>query len=259
MTDGGTHRFVAGRVDYNGAMAKHYDAGRRLSAGSAAAWRAALAPHLEHGCGQTVLDVGAGTGRFAVLVADWFGKRVIGVEPAQGMRTMAQRHPSVAYVGGRAEAIPLLPACCDAALLSNVIHHITDRPRCARELRRVLRAGAPVLIGGAFAGRLDDISVFRYFPEAKQVAEQFPSVEEVAETFAAAGFVFGAVQRVTQQTSASLREVAARTRTRADTTLALLTDEEFARGQAALERAAEAEVEPHPVIDTLDLLVLVAA
>jgi hypothetical protein len=50
--------------------------------------------------------------------------------------------------------------------------------------------------------------------------------------------------------------LAARTRLRADTTLALLTDEEFWRRQAALEDAAAREIEARPVIDTLDLLVL---
>jgi hypothetical protein len=38
--------------------------------------------------------------------------------------------------------------------------------------------------------------------------------------------------------------------------LILLTDEEFQRRQAALEVAAAREMEPNPVVETLDLLVL---
>jgi len=252
-------RFVAGAVDYDGAMARNYDAGRQLSVDAANAWRAALAPHLDAAAGQVLLDLGAGTGRFSILLADWFTLHVVGVEPAQGMRRVAHAHPSVTYLGGRAEAIPLRNGCCNIALLSNVIHHITDRLQCARELRRVLHAAALVLIRGAFAGRLDDISLFRYFPEAKRVADQFPSIDDVVHTFANVGFTRSAEHRVTQQTSPSLREFAARTRTRADTTLTLLADAEFQRGQAALERAAAAEVVPTPVLDTLDLLVLQAS
>src|SRR5205823_4803726 len=43
---------------------------------------------------------------------------------------------------------------------------------------------------------------------------------------------------------------------RADTTLAALSDDDFARGMEALERAAAEESSPVPVIDRLDLLVL---
>jgi hypothetical protein len=61
---------------------------------------------------------------------------------------------------------------------------------------------------------------------------------------------------VIQQTCSSLKELAARTRLRADTTLAIMTDHEFNYRQEALERAAANETKPTPVVDTLDLLVL---
>ena len=70
-----------------------------------------------------VLDVGAGTGRFAVLIAQWFGMAVTGLEPASGMRKVAAvegQHPKVSYVGGRAEQLPFGANLFGAALLSNV-------------------------------------------------------------------------------------------------------------------------------------------
>jgi ubiquinone/menaquinone biosynthesis C-methylase UbiE len=203
--------------------------------------------------------VGSGTGRFAVLVADWFGAAVTGIEPAGGMRNVAAidgRHPNVSYAGARAERIPFRANCFGAALLSNVYHHISDRRSCAEELSRVLRAGGWVLIRGAFARRLGEITLFDYFPEAKLVCEQFPTLSETVENFSASGFKFEAVRPVVQQTCSSLKELAARTRLRADRTLTMLTDEEFQLRQATLEEAAAREIEPVPVIDTLDLLVL---
>jgi hypothetical protein len=123
-------------------------------------------------------------------------------------------------------------------------------------LRRVLYPGGRVLIRGAFAGRLGEITLFDHFPEAKVVCERFPSMEETVDTFTKSGFTFETVERVVQETCSSLRELTARTRLRADTTLALMTDEAFIARQEALERAAAAGTEPTPVIDTLDLLVL---
>jgi ubiquinone/menaquinone biosynthesis C-methylase UbiE len=252
-----SHRFCPGQVDYEGSMARDFNAGRGVSPHAQEAWRLAFEPYL--GGARRVLDVGSGTGRFTVLVAQWFGVPVTGVEPASRMRRMAAmdgRHSKASYVGGRAERLPLRASTFDVALLSNVYHHISDRPSCAKELSRVLRAGGRVLIRGAFAGRLGEITLFDYFPEARLVCEQFPTLSETVENFSASGFSFETVRPVVQQTCSSLKELARRTRLRADTTLALLTDEEFWRRQAALEDAAGREIAPTPVIDTLDLLVL---
>lgn len=238
-------------------MARDFNAGRAVSAHAQEVWRWAFEPYL--GGVSSILDVGAGTGRFTVLLAQWFGAKVTGIEPASEMRKIAARdgrHLNGWYVGGCAEQLPFKGSSFDVALLSNVYHHISDRASCAEELSRVLRAGGWVLIRGAFAGRLGEITLFDYFPEAKLVCEQFPSLSETVGNFRVSGFKFETVKPVIQQTCSSLKELATRTRLRTDTTLALLTDEEFWRRQGALEDAAAREIEAIPVIDTLDLLVL---
>jgi hypothetical protein len=60
---------------------------------------------------------------------------------------------------------------------------------------------------------------------------------------------------VRYQVAPGLHWIAERTRERADSVLQLLSDEEFARGQAAIEVAAAAEVEPVPIMDAIDLIV----
>jgi SAM-dependent methyltransferase len=248
-------RFRPGRVSYEGAMSRDFDAARSLSADSARVWRDALRPYLE-GI-TTMLDVGSGTGRFSLSIAEWFGSYVVGVEPARGMLEVATsaRHRRVRYLAGRAERLPLRARSFDVALLSNVYHHIVDRRACAVELHRVLRRGGRVLVRGAFAGRLEGLDLFDHFPEAKVVCEQFPTVDEAVETFGG-GFDPETIVRVTAQTCASLKDLAARTRLRADTTLTLMSDEDFGRRQAALEEAAAVETTPTPVFEALDLLVL---
>lgn len=237
-------------------MARDFDAGRSLSAESARVWRDALGPYL--GEAASILDVGAGTGRFSLSLAEWFDTRVVGLEPARAMLEVARtsaRDRNVLYVAGRAEQLPLRTRTFDAALLSHVYHHVVDRTAAARELHRVLRPHGRVLVRAAFAGRLDGITLFEFFPEAKAVCEQFPTLDDTVATFGF-GFQVEAITPIVQQTCASLAELAARTRTRADTTLALMGDDAFRRRQAALERAAAGEAAPRPVLDALDLLVL---
>ena len=251
------NRFCPGHVDYEGAMAREFNAARAVSHHTAAVWRSEFEHYLDGT--SRILDVGAGTGRFAVLIAQWFGTAVIGIEPAGSMRKIALiegQHPMVSYVGGRAEQLPFGPNLFGAALLSNVYHHVANRRSCAEELYRVLNPGGWVLIRGAFAGRLGEITLFDYFPEAKAVCEQFPTLDETVKNFSLSGFEFETVSRVVQQTCSGLKELASRTRLRADTTLALLEDEEFWHRQKLLEIAAAHETSLTPVIDTLDLLAL---
>jgi ubiquinone/menaquinone biosynthesis C-methylase UbiE len=183
----------------------------------------------------------------------------VAVEPSEGMRRHARQarsHPGVAYVGGEAERLPLRDHCCDGVWLSTVIHHIGDLARCALELRRVLEPDCRVLVRSCFPGRHERITLFRCFPGARRVAETFPTVEATVAAFATAGFAFQALRPVAQISAPSLRASVDRVQMRADSTLTLLPNEEFAEGLAAMERAAAAETTPTPMVDHLDLLVL---
>lgn len=112
-----------------------------------------------------------------------------------------------------------------------------------------------MLVAGAYTERRATISLFKYFPAALKVAQAFPKLPEIAAQFRAGGLELAIEDTVTGEVAAGLREAAARTALRADSTLQLISDEEFAAGQRALEEAAAAESEPKPIIDSIDLLV----
>jgi SAM-dependent methyltransferase len=97
----------------------------------------ALAP------GARVVDLGAGTGKFArQLVAR--GLRVTGVEPIDEMRAVLERAaPEVETVAGMAEAIPLEDAFADAVTAAQAFHWF-DPGRALPEMHRVLREGGGV-------------------------------------------------------------------------------------------------------------------
>ncbi|MGO9450291.1 MAG: class I SAM-dependent methyltransferase [Candidatus Binataceae bacterium] len=251
----GNRAFRPGSIDYDGAMSRNYGRGRALRPEVAELWHQVLDPYFSPLRSRRVLDLGSGTGRFSSLLAQWFGVRVVGIEPSRGMRAAADSFSGVSCAAGTAEAIPLSADCVDLVWISQVWHHIRDRGACARELRRVLRPHGLVVFRGNFADRLGDCTVYRYFPKARAIVEEsFPTLHETVETFASAGFEYETLRTVVQPTCVDLAELAQRTRLRADTTLALLTDDEFNQGQSGLERAA-AESPSDPVIDTVDLAV----
>jgi len=151
-------QFYPGIIEYSGRMSAGYNSGRALSAEAAAAWAGIVAPVVRSGTNWSILDLGAGTGRFAELFARVFKVQVIGVEPSSAMLAKIDRGADAkrpAYVAGCAEAIPLRDRSCDLAWLSQVWHHIRDHQACARELHRILSPNGHVLLRGSFGDQLE--------------------------------------------------------------------------------------------------------
>lgn len=247
------------RLDYDQASAA-YARARPLPPAAIAAWCDAVAPFIGAPEQGPILDVGAGTGWFAAAFAERFDRAVVAVEPSAGMRAEAagsRRDPRVRFVAGAAERLPLRGRSAGAAWLSTVIHHFADLDDAARELARILAPGARVLVRSVFPGRLDGITLFRFFPSARRTADSFPSLERTLAAFGAAGFAHEALVTVSQLSLPTLGDAAQKVRTmrHADTTLRTVSDDEFAAGLRAIEDAAAA-APTAPVVDHFDLLVL---
>jgi SAM-dependent methyltransferase len=239
-------------IAYDGVDAGAFARTRHLSDDGADEWRAAVERHGRPQAGQRWLDLGAGTGSWATMFERWFpGLHVVALEPSAAMRERCPHRPLAA---GDSGAVPLGADTADAAWISTVVHHIPDLRTAARELRRVLRPGAPVLIRSAFAGRPEGISLFRYFPEAVAVLDTYPSIGDVEAAFGDAGFRLEAVTPVPQMTAPSLQDASDRLRRAAHTPLQLIGDDAYEKGRERLQAAARTGT--GPVIDWLDLVVL---
>lgn len=244
-------------TDYD-SMSRVYDAGRAMPAERVTEWRAAMSPLLSD-LTHPVADVGSGTGIWALFMAEWFDTDVVGVEPSEGMRSGAAKkrsHPRISYVGRAAEHLPLQDDSCGAVWMSTVIHHITDLQSAAAETRRVLREGGPLLIRQGFSGRHEEIPWFKVFPSAATIAEERHTVlETTVGTFEKAGFKLEDVRRVREIIAADLNEYIDKVSTRSDSSLTLISEEEFEAGLAQL-RALAREASSEPVVAGLDLVVL---
>jgi SAM-dependent methyltransferase len=241
------------QVDYD-RQAGCYDRTRGRTAG-VEAWQAPVVRELAGAPPGPILDVGSGTGAWSGALAGWSRRDVLGVEPSAGMRAAARARarPQVHLAAGAVPRLPVRTAASGAAWLSAVIHHVGDVDVCARELRRVLAPGAPVLIRNAFPGRYDGIGMVRFFPATRRVLDRFPSVDAVRRAFEGAGFGFARLERV-DEPPVDYRVWRERLPAQrlADTTLVGLTDGEFADGLRALDAAIAAGRDPEPV--GLDLL-----
>jgi len=247
-------------VDYDQHQYRVYAEGRALSPARAELWGRVYAEHLDRATQLTILDLGSGTGMYSRLLAETLEADVLGVEPSVRMRELAEReqpHPRVRYLAGSAEQIPLPEASCDAALLSDVAHHIADHDACARELRRVVRRGGTVLVRGVGPDSSPRVRFLDFFPTARPIAkQQAAALAALVEKLAGAGFERVCAQAIEQELAPSLRDYYHRVRLRAISTLELISDAEFERGIARLREEAERESSPRAVIERVDLFVL---
>lgn len=90
--------------------------------------------------GKTVLDLGAGTGKFTPRLVDT-GAMVIAVEPVPAMlANLSAALPQVRALAGTATAIPLPDASVDAVVCAQAFHWFAT-PEALDEILRVLKPG----------------------------------------------------------------------------------------------------------------------
>jgi ubiquinone/menaquinone biosynthesis C-methylase UbiE len=106
--------------------------------------------------GETLLEVGPGTGYYALRVADWLGPggrlHVFDIQQAMldhTMRAAAERSVADRIVPRRGDAreLPYEDGMFDAAYLIAVLGEIPDQDTALRELRRVLKPDGRLVVG----------------------------------------------------------------------------------------------------------------
>lgn len=248
------------RVDYNDNQHKTYVEGRRMPAGVAARWMERFAAHLPARRPLMIIDLGCGVGRLTPALADAFGGPVVGVEPADRMRAIAETnaaHPAVRYVRGEAAAMPLPDQSADAVLMFLSLHHVPDRAAAAREIARVLKPGGRLLIRSPFSDRMTAGWWQTFFPRALEIERQmFPTLADTAGAFEAVGLKTLALVSVTETYASSAAEAAARLKLRAISTFEHMTEAEIEEGFARMDAHVAATPDAPPDSGESDLLVL---
>src|SRR2546423_4880060 len=207
-------------------IAPRYDLlNRLLSVGTDLSWRRRALELARLGANGRALDVGTGTGDFALalLARAPRSATVTGVDISSGMLAVAERRAAKAGVGPRyerliasVESLPFADGMFDIAMAGFVIRNVGDIPQGLREMRRVLRSGGRAVIldlhtprnptvrrlyrGYSYVSpRLaaalgSDPEAYRYLPRS---IEAFYDPERLATLMRTAGFTHVRFERLT--------------------------------------------------------------
>ena len=126
-----SHAYAAARYD----AWYHTPRGAWIGAREFELLRGALAPRP----GETLLDVGCGTGYFSRLFAQRAGMHVVGLDPNLDWLGFARRAGTTACVAGRAERLPFQDASFDLAIAVTSLCFIRAHEEALREIVRVTR------------------------------------------------------------------------------------------------------------------------
>jgi ubiquinone/menaquinone biosynthesis C-methylase UbiE len=206
--------------------------------------------------GRRVLEVGCGTGRFAVALAERELARVWAVDPSPEMLAVAQARAvkGVRFKRADAERLPFKDGWFERAAMMLVVH-VLDRPRAFAELHRVLAADGRLVFMTADPAHVRGYWLNRYFPSMLEAdLARFAPAEILAAELRGAGFAAVHTRRLSQRRRIDRETALERIRGRHISTFDLIPEEEV---EAGLRQAVD-EL-PDEVEYGLEWLVVVAS
>jgi len=139
------------------------------------------------------LDIGCGTGNYTIALADK-GLNFYGIDPSGKMLDVARsRSSKINWLLGEAEQIPLNSNLFYGAIATLTVHHWKDIKKAFKEIYRVLKPGAKIVIFTATPEQMKAYWLNYYFP--KLIGDsilQMPSFDSIKNAAFEAGFVITA-------------------------------------------------------------------
>lgn len=134
------------------------------------------------------LDIGCGTGNYTITLAHK-GINMVGVEPSTLMLEQAKtKSQSVKWQLGSAENIPFTDNYFDGAIGTLTIHHWTNLVLAFKELYRVLKPNARMVIFTSTAEQMQGYWLNHYFPKMLESSiRQMPSYTAIESAVSEAG------------------------------------------------------------------------
>lgn len=116
--------------------------------------------------GRRLLDVGGGTGNYALALRDEGWEPLVLDRSAAMLARAAAKGLETREAD--AQALPVPDACADAVTMISMLHHVDDPARALAEAQRVLRPGGRLAIMAYTRDDIEDVWYHDYFPSTRE-------------------------------------------------------------------------------------------
>lgn len=233
------------KADY-ARIASFYDKARTLSTQNVDLWLGLVSKFLKATEGAKVLDLGCGTGRFALPMASRLRFCVTGADYSQEMLMKAREKDAkglVIWDHQDAESLTYPDCSFDIVFMSHLLHHVNSPAIVIRECKRILNACGAMLIRYGAIEQIRDDAEHTFFPGVLGIDEaRTPTVSTVEEWLSDAGFKDITSKEVVQQTYEAGAEHLNVAKARSTSVLSMISQKAFDKG---IHDLAE-HVENHP-------------
>ncbi len=227
------------KADYS-KIASFFDRGRSLSEQNMALWLNLIAKLSGASKGARVLDLGCGTGRFSLPMANRLGFDVTGADSSAEMLAKAKQKDSSSTVNwmlADANALTFPGGSFDLVFMSHLLHHVDSPLTVLKECHKVLIPSGVVLIRYGTMEQIQNDVEHTFFPQVIEVDEpRTPTRELTVKWLIDAGFVDISSDEVVQQTYQTGAEHLDAARAKSNSVLSMISEGSF---QVGIHRLAE--------------------
>lgn len=215
-------------------IAHIYDRGRPLSGHNLDIWLSLINKYVPHKNNIILLDLGCGTGRFAIPFAEKLSYQVYGADNSEEMLSKAKekdKNKLVEWNLQDAASLTYLNQYFDVVFMSHLLHHIDNPKIVIKECFRVLKSGG-ILFNryGAWDDIRDDPE-HRFFPEAVEIDKQrTPTKLKIEKMLKDTGFIKVKSITLHQMTWKNAFERYERNKLKPTSVLTMINTEDFNQG-----------------------------
>ena len=216
------------------------------------------------GRGQALLDIGCGTGRYSIQLAEAYGLQLTGVDVSEKMLNQAsEKHPSGVWLLKPIEEAGFGDGSFDFILMSYVIHHLKNYPRTLSDCNRYLRPSGALFIVTDSHEQFRNSYYDRLVPRILEIdLNRFPDIATLCGKLTRIGFKVDVTELSKRNTVSCIRDVediVEKIRRRYVSTLTYLTDDELETGARRVEEYLLSELRKGPVVEDRVKTVIEAA
>jgi ubiquinone/menaquinone biosynthesis C-methylase UbiE len=221
-------------------IARTYDMGRFSHDHNLELWSQLVQSSANLQTSDRILDLGCGTGRYAIGFARKIGCKIIGADASPAMLDKAREKEGAELVDWEVQnagSLTYPDNTFEAVFMSHLLHHVESPVDVITECKRVIKPLGAILIKYGAMEQVEEDVEHVFFPETIDIdRERTLSVAQTEGLLLAAGYHDVVSQEVMQQTYVSAQEHLQAAAVKSTSVLHLISDEAFAEG---LERLAE--------------------